>query len=72
MTVHAELEGMRYLEWFGSYLQTLQANNVRFYKMETVARQHLAQKDQIPVCDLMQGEVDGRSGFLALQGDEAI
>jgi len=67
MTVHAELEGMRYLAWFKDYLLTLQHHKVEFYKMETIAQECLAKKDQIPVCELIQGEVEGRSGTLAMQ-----
>ena len=44
MTIHAELEGMRYLEWFRSYLLTLRKRGMTFCKMETIAQQCLAQK----------------------------
>jgi hypothetical protein len=36
-------------------------------RMEDAARECLARRDLIPVCDLAQGSVDGRSGRLAIQ-----
>jgi hypothetical protein len=32
-----------------------------------LAREHLRERDRIPVAELIQGEVDGRSGTLAVQ-----
>ncbi len=62
-TVHAELEGMAYVEWFRDCLQQLCAAGVRFVRVADIA----ATLGSVPVCDLVAGEVDGRSGTLALQ-----
>lgn len=70
-TIHAELEGMSYLEWFRKFLQQAQQQNVQFVKLETIAKETLANPAKIPVCELIQGEVDGRSGTMAIQGKGA-
>jgi len=97
MTVHAELEGMKYLTWFHKFLSELKryknntdcndddigrapsnSNNmsggIQFKTLHSIAQDYLqrqkqSQKNQIqiPVCDLVQGKVDGRSGAIALQ-----
>jgi peptidoglycan/xylan/chitin deacetylase (PgdA/CDA1 family) len=66
-TAHAEIEGMKYLSWFREFLLRARSRNIRFCKVEDLACQALATPESIPVCDLVQGEVDGRSGLLALQ-----
>lgn len=72
MTIHAELEGMKYLAWFREFLLELQRRyrNVRFQTLHAVAQQYLTQKDEIlvPICNLEQSVVVGRSGMLAQQG----
>lgn len=67
LTTHAELEGMKYLEWFRTLLQRLKLCGVKFVKLETLAEVLLAQRDKVPVCELVQGTVDGRSGTMAVQ-----
>lgn len=67
LTVHAELEGMKYLSWFSDFLQQAKAEQLSFVKVEDIAKQHLAAKADIPIHDLIQGTVDGRSGTLAAQ-----
>lgn len=66
-TIHAEIEGMKYLEWFKSFLQQAKAQQIRFVKVGDVAEQCLQHPEQIPVCELIQGEVAGRSGTMAVQ-----
>ena len=66
-TLHAELEGMRYLDWFEQFIITGQACGFQFVPVETLARKVLENKTVIPVCELIQGEVEGRSGTLAVQ-----
>lgn len=68
LTIHAELEGMKYLTWFESFLRKAKAANITFCKVEDIAKKFLENTANIPVCDLLQGEVDGRSGTLAVQG----
>ncbi len=67
MTAHAELEGMSYRSWFEGFLDALQREAVIFTLLADEARACLARRDEIPVCDLVAGEIDGRSGTLALQ-----
>lgn len=66
-TLHAEIEGMSKLAWFRQFLLTLQSQGVIFKKMADVAKTCLADRQNIPVCDLIQGPMDGRSGTLAIQ-----
>jgi len=70
MTIHAELEGMKYLTWFTDFLKTLKAQHITmtFKTLEQIAKETLAHKENIPVNEFLQGEVDGRSGKLAVQG----
>ncbi len=66
-TLHAEIEGMARRAIFRQLLQLCRDANVKFVRMEEAAREYLARRDSIPVCDLAQGSVDGRSGLLAVQ-----
>lgn len=68
MTVHAEVEGMLKRNWFRGFLAQARGRQIRFVRVEDVASATLARRDKVPVCDLVQGTVDGRSGTLALQG----
>lgn len=66
MTVHAELEGMKYLSWFRGLLLQLKAAGVTFENLGGIAG--ALDPATIPTCEFMQGAVDGRSGVLAVQG----
>ncbi len=68
LTIHAELEGMKFLTWFGSFLDAVRSQGVPVSDLDAEARALLARRDALPVCDLIQGGVDGRSGTLAVQG----
>ncbi|MCZ6913120.1 MAG: polysaccharide deacetylase family protein [Rickettsia endosymbiont of Ixodes persulcatus] len=68
LTIHAELEGMQYLNFFESFLKKAQQQGIQFKTLQTVAQQYLANRDAIPVCELVQGVVNGRSGTLAVLG----
>jgi undecaprenyl phosphate-alpha-L-ara4FN deformylase len=67
LTIHAELEGMAFVEWFESLLRRLTDQKVEFVTLEDEAHKLLKNPELIPICDLIQGEVDGRSGLLACQ-----
>ncbi len=67
-TTHAEIEGMKYLEWFKGFLVKAKAAGVEFVKGDDIRQAVLADPARIPVCDLLQGEIDGRSGTMAVQG----
>jgi len=67
LTTHAEIEGMKHLAWFEDFLRTAKAQQVQFVKGEEIAQQCLANPSSVPVCQLVQGSVDGRSGTMAVQ-----
>lgn len=61
-TMHPEIEGMKYLNWFRSFLITLKKHGVQFTTLIEIAKQK-----NFPICELIQQEIDGRSGKLAMQ-----
>ncbi|HLQ27127.1 MAG TPA: polysaccharide deacetylase family protein [Acidiferrobacterales bacterium] len=67
LTVHAEIEGMGKLPWFREFLTRALAQGVRFIALGDLAQTLLKNPRSIPICDLIAGEIDGRSGTLALQ-----
>jgi len=66
-TLHAELEGMRYLEWFEQFIVAAKDRGFQFVPTEIIARKALENKNAIPTCEVIQAEIDGRSGNLAVQ-----
>jgi undecaprenyl phosphate-alpha-L-ara4FN deformylase len=71
LTIHAELEGMLYLDWFEEFLLNIQQHNIPITPLKNLAAKYLEDKRNIPVCELVQAEIDGRSGKLACQGNMA-
>lgn len=67
LTAHAEIEGMMKADLFRALLAHAQRKGISFVRMDDLAREYLRRRDRIPVCELIQGEVDGRSGTLAVQ-----
>lgn len=67
LTMHAELEGMKYLPLFRTFLDRAMKSGVRFIPLRDLAAEVLKAPSSIPVCDLAQGPIDGRSGILAVQ-----
>lgn len=67
MTVHAELEGMKYLEWFKSFLLKLKARHTEFMSLEMLAQKYLSAPETIPVCEMKPVTIEGRSGLVAGQ-----
>lgn len=67
-TLHAEMEGMKHLSWFKGFLNQCQALGIELATTSELAREALLNPSQVPVCEMIQGEVDGRTGTLALQG----
>lgn len=67
LTIHAELEGMKYLPLFRTFLERALKRRVRFVLLRDLAAELLKAPSGIPVCDLEMGTVDGRSGILAVQ-----
>jgi len=66
LTVHAELEGMRYAGWFEALLAAAAARDVEFVNLAAEAKN--LDPAKLPVAELVQGTVDGRSGTMAVQG----
>jgi peptidoglycan/xylan/chitin deacetylase (PgdA/CDA1 family) len=66
-TLHAEIEGMGRRALFRDLLAACRARGVEFVRLDAVARELLANRAAIPVCDQVQAEIDGRSGFVAAQ-----
>jgi peptidoglycan/xylan/chitin deacetylase (PgdA/CDA1 family) len=67
-TLHAELEGMKYLQWFESFLKECIEHNVICAPLQQAAHTILENTDKVPYLPLIQGEVEGRSGTLAKHG----
>jgi peptidoglycan/xylan/chitin deacetylase (PgdA/CDA1 family) len=67
LTIHAELEGMKYNGLFRSFLERIRTQTISVIKLEDFARDLVKNPSSIPMCDLISGTVDGRSGTLAKQ-----
>ena len=67
-TLHAEIEGMGKRALFHELLTALKKTGVEFIRLDDFARELLAKRDQIPVCNQEYAEIDGRSGTVAVQG----
>ena len=67
-TIHAEIEGMSMLGWFSDFLDRAKAAGVSFVSAADEAARLNANPEEVPVAHLAQGEVDGRSGTLAIEG----
>src|SRR3989344_8702 len=67
LTAHAEIEGMIKIDLFSALLAQAQKRDGHFCGLDDLARELLRERDRIPVGELIQGEVDGRSGTLAVQ-----
>ncbi len=68
LTAHAEIEGMAKLDWFRAFIAAAKAKGVEMVPTATIAAELKQNPSNIPVCDLVDGEVDGRSNMLAIQG----
>lgn len=62
LTIHTELEGMKYFAWFRSFLLELKNREIQFITLSEIAK-----LGGFPVCELIQKEIEGRSGKLAWQ-----
>ena len=67
LTAHAEIEGMIKMDVFRALLDAAKRRAVRFIRLDNLAHEYLENRNELPVCDLITGEVDGRSGTLAMQ-----
>jgi len=67
LTAHAEIEGMQKLPLFRELLTRALALPAGVRRLCDIAAEYLRTPQAIPVCELIDGEVDGRSGVLAIQ-----
>ncbi|MDA8361095.1 MAG: polysaccharide deacetylase family protein [Gammaproteobacteria bacterium] len=68
LTIHAEIEGMARYDWFREFLARAVSMRMQFLTLDEIARTVLRAPQDVPVCELVAGEIDGRSGTLATQG----
>lgn len=68
-TIHAELEGMHYLSFMRAFLLSAKKRGVQFKTLADIAKDILIKREEVPVCEFVQGSVPGRSGMLAMQGN---
>lgn len=66
-TLHAEIEGMGRRALFRALLAACRERGVEFIRLDDFARELLADRNAIPVCDQVMAEIDGRSGLVATQ-----
>jgi undecaprenyl phosphate-alpha-L-ara4FN deformylase len=66
-TLHAEIEGMGKRELFRALLAACRAAGVEFIALDDLARELLSRRGEIPICDQVMAEIDGRSGAVATQ-----
>ncbi len=64
-TLHAEIEGMGRRNEFRALLRAWRDAGVEFIRLDNYARELLANRAAIPVCDQVFAEIDGRSGVVA-------
>lgn len=71
LTIHAELEGMRHFDWFKQLIIKIKETypDLQFVRLDRIAKNLHENLNHLPICRLEQGEIDGRSGTLALQGE---
>ena len=65
-TIHAEVEGMAYLESLGKLIRELKKKKVFFSPLIKVARRLLKKVEEIPVKKVKLAEIPGRAGFVAV------
>lgn len=68
-TGHAELEGMHYVEWFERFLDAAAERGVRFVNLADEAKALTGKP--VPIAELIQVGIDGRSGTMAVQSTTA-
>jgi undecaprenyl phosphate-alpha-L-ara4FN deformylase len=72
-TVHAEVEGRPYLSMFEDFLKEIRRRGVETVQLRDVAKQLLANgAESIPKLPAQRGNLPGRSGWVACQGEEAV
>lgn len=70
LTIHAELEGIKFLNWFWEFLKACLEQKIDIVPMRTVALNLLKQKHLIPYLNLINDTIPGRSGEVATHSDK--
>ncbi len=70
LTIHSELEGMKKLALFRTLLARVQGGPTAIIKLDDLARDLVRNPSAIPICELVDGTIEGRSGTLAVQIEE--
>ncbi len=66
-TIHAELEGMHYLNFMEAFIRRCKAQGVQFQSLTNIAKAIRQHENTVPVCEFIQDTLPGRSGFLSMQ-----
>jgi undecaprenyl phosphate-alpha-L-ara4FN deformylase len=64
LTIHAEVEGIRYLQLFRDFLETAKQRHIVFKPLGEI----LSQARKVVTSDIRQSTISGRAGWLACQG----
>jgi len=68
MTIHAEIEGMSKRPLFRKLVEAWVDRGVEFVRLDGLAREILAHRENVPIQTLVMAEIDGRTGRVATQG----
>jgi undecaprenyl phosphate-alpha-L-ara4FN deformylase len=66
-TIHAEVEGRGFRDYFARLLEQLQTQQVQFIRLVDWARELLSRQDAIPVAPVKWGILPGRAGEVCCQ-----
>ena len=69
-TVHAETEGMGQLESFTLLVRELKQAGADFLRLDAIAAS--LDRESLPICPVLRGNLPGRSGWVATQGAPMI
>lgn len=67
LTIHSELEGMAYAEYFSGFLEEAKRRGVEFFSLDAWADELLKNPGSIPEAEIQMRPFPGRSGLLAVQ-----
>jgi len=67
LTIHAELEGMVYSEWFSSFMTMLQKEKIQVLSLGEYAAQKLNEAGNISSGKICKKIIEGRAGYVASQ-----
>ncbi|MHA1558573.1 MAG: 4-deoxy-4-formamido-L-arabinose-phosphoundecaprenol deformylase [Alphaproteobacteria bacterium] len=68
LTIHAELEGMMYKNWFEDFITVCNEEKIKFLPLKDIAIQILQNRYNIKALPIIQKTIDGRSGAVSSHG----